>query len=603
MTKKNRVMSHSFMKKAVATAATVAMTASMCVAVPAAGAATGVNTVKASEAVTASVTPASQTAVQMLGMSCIEDPTSKGDVTAENWWGSGASGGTLKYLIDGNTSISASVDPYVVNTLTGGTPSNVFYATHIGAGSFNTGIAQPKSALAEIGENESADQVWKQLPDVLVGNWVSKTGDQTTYRDEANNSVNIINGKASKEGVESFGNGNYDPQVVDYQSDTMHTIISSTYDIAEAAKKVVTQSNGAKKLRFGDANSALDIATTYEEFIKGSQGYVLYRLNQDKKTKKTVAVINSVEDTEAGPVFKLMQTLESDTSAKEDRAIESLKNVCNIMTGDANHQATVADLAAADMILVGVTVKDQSNIVDKIPEYKNKTYWISSDKTSSQGTTYDINRNNTEIGQNYARLIACAYPEYLDQSDMVAFWYDKFLHVKSSQLGTVISRAMSGTRNWDNQNDYTTWTTSTIKGYKAANVQAKIETGCAYLCTWSDSKFTGAAELLKPTNYITKLKLKVPTAAKATSISSLKGASKSFTVKYKKVSAASKYQVMYSTSKNFKKSTTKTTTSTSLKVKNLKKGTYYVKVRTVKMNGADPLYSKWSTAKKVTVTK
>lgn len=606
MTKKNSVMRHSFMKKAVATATTVAMTASMCIAVPAAGAATGVNTVTTSSAVTASVTPASQTAVQMLGMSCIEDPTSKGDVKAGNWWGSGTTGGTLKYILDGDASISASVDPFVVNTLNGSTPSNIFSATHIGAGSFNTGIKQPKSALAEIGLDANADAVWEMHPDVIVGTWVSTNGDQTNYRDDANNSVDIINGKATKEGVSVTIDPTYDPQAVDYDSDTMATIIDSTYRIAEAAKVTVTKSNGAKKLRFGDADSALDIARTYEEFIKGSQGYVLYRLAQDKKDMKTVAVIGSVEDTEAGAVFKLVQPMSTDNSAKENRAVEAIKNVAKIMVGDANNQATLADLASADMILINPGVgagSKQTAIVEKLGDLKSKTYWSSAEAGTAQGTTYDYSRNNTEIGQNYARLIACVYPEYLDQSDMVTFWFDKFLHVKADQLGTVVSKAMSGTRNWDNSNDYTTWTTSTIKGYNAANVQAKIETGSAYLCSWSDADFTGYATLLKPTSYITSLNLKVPTAAKATSISSVKGASKAFTVTYKKVAAATKYQVMYSITKNFKKSTTKTTTKTSLKVKNLKKGTYYVKVRTVKMNGADPLYSKWCTAKKVTVTK
>lgn len=595
---------NSTITKFVAAGTALAMGASMVVAVPTAGAATKVNTVTTKNAVTASVTPASQTAVQMLGMSCLEDPSSGGNYSLDNWWGSGTKGGGLKYIIDADAAISQSPDPYAVNTVKGGTPSVVFSATHIGASSFNTGIKQPKSALAEIGEDEAADKVWAMLPDVLVGTWATKAGDKTTYRDELNNSVNIINGKATKEGVEAFGDGTYDPQAVDYNSDTMATIIDSTYRIAEAAKATVTASKGTKKLRFGDADSALAIATTYEEYVKGSQGYVLYRLKQDKKAMKTVAVIESAEEVEGSTVFKLTQPMSTDNSAKENRAVEALKNVATIMAGDENHQATLADLQKADMILVNPGVgagSKQTAIVDKLGALKGKTYWSSAEAGTAQGSIYDYSRNNTEIGQNYGRLIACVYPEYLDQSDMVTFWFDKFLHVKSGKLASVVSKAMSGTRNWDNRNDYTTWTSSTIKGYNAANVQAKIETGCAYLCSMKDSQFTGYKELLKPTSYISKLKLKVPTAPKATKLTSVKASGKNVVVKYAKVSGATKYQVSYSTTKSFKKATTKTVTGTTATLKNLKKGSYYVKVRAAKSVGTDLYASKWTSAKQVKV--
>lgn len=598
---------NSKISKFVAAGTALAMGASMVVAVPSAGAASKVNTVTTGTAVTASVTPASQTAVQMLGMSCLEDPSSGSAPTSlDNYWGSGTPGGALKYIIDADPAVSQSPDPYAVNALKGASPSVVYYATHIGAGAFNTGIKQPKSALAEIGENEYSDQVWSMLPDVLVGTHATKAGDQTNYRDELNNSVNIINGKASKEGVEAFGDGSYNPQAVDYNSDTMATIIDSTYRIAEAAKVTVTASKGAKMLRFGDADSALDIATTYEEYVKGSQGYVLYRLQQEKKDKKTVAVVASAEETEAGTVFKLTQPLNTSNSAKENRAVEALKNVANIMPGDENNQATLADLEKADMILVDISVgagSKQTAIVDKLGSLKAKTYWSSAEAGTAQGTIYDYSRNNTEIGQNYGRLIACVYPEYLDQSDMVTFWFDKFLHVKSSMLSTIVPKAMSGTRNWDNSNDYTTWTSSTIKGYNAANVQAKLETGSAYLCSLKDSQFTtGYMELLKPTTYITTLNLKVPTAPKATKITSAKASGKKIVVKFSKVSGATKYQVSYSTTKTFKKSTTKNVTTTSATIKNLKKGTYYVKVRAVKTVGTDVYASKWTSAKKVKVS-
>ena len=95
---------------------------------------------------------------------------------------------------------------------------------------------------------------------------------------------------------------------------------------------------------------------------------------------------------------------------------------------------------------------------------------------------------------------------------------------------------------------------------------------------------------------------------KSTSISKLTSPkTKQLKVTYKKVSGVTGYQVTYSTSKKFTKSTTKTTTvkgvsKLSKTVKSLKKGkTYYVKVRTYKTVGGTKYYSSYTSAKKIKI--
>ncbi len=106
--------------------------------------------------------------------------------------------------------------------------------------------------------------------------------------------------------------------------------------------------------------------------------------------------------------------------------------------------------------------------------------------------------------------------------------------------------------------------------------------------------------------------IETSTLPKSTTLSSVKSEKKkALTVKWKKQSAATGYQVQYSTNSKFKKSATKTVTvkknkQTSSKISKLKSGKkYYVKVRTyktLKINGkSTKVYSAWSSVKSVKV--
>lgn len=76
------------------------------------------------------------------------------------------------------------------------------------------------------------------------------------------------------------------------------------------------------------------------------------------------------------------------------------------------------------------------------------------------------------------------------------------------------------------------------------------------------------------------------------------------TLKFRKVKVAKKYEIQYSTKKNFKNAVSKTTKKNTCVIKKLKKGTkYYVRVRAAKTNYAGvTVYSKW-TKKSVTTKK
>ncbi len=95
---------------------------------------------------------------------------------------------------------------------------------------------------------------------------------------------------------------------------------------------------------------------------------------------------------------------------------------------------------------------------------------------------------------------------------------------------------------------------------------------------------------------------------KATSISSVKnGKSKNATVKWKKVSGVTGYQIQYSTSNSFKSKTSTTVkgaSKVSKTISKLKKGkTYYFRIRAYKTVSGTKYYSAWSGKKSVKIKK
>ena len=96
---------------------------------------------------------------------------------------------------------------------------------------------------------------------------------------------------------------------------------------------------------------------------------------------------------------------------------------------------------------------------------------------------------------------------------------------------------------------------------------------------------------------------------KAVALSSLTAGANQLTVKWKKGSGITGYQIQYSTSKKFTAKTTKTVTVAGAKkiskvLSKLTKGkTYYVRVRTYQTVSKTKYYSAWSAVKSVKITK
>ena len=111
----------------------------------------------------------------------------------------------------------------------------------------------------------------------------------------------------------------------------------------------------------------------------------------------------------------------------------------------------------------------------------------------------------------------------------------------------------------------------------------------------------GEIDFIK-TPHVLDQKVYVQVVPKAMKVKSLKAGKKSLTVKWKKQSGITGYQIEYSTKKDFssgvKKKTVKSAKKTSLKLTKLKaKKKYYVRIRSYKTVKGKKVCSAWSTAK------
>lgn len=140
----------------------------------------------------------------------------------------------------------------------------------------------------------------------------------------------------------------------------------------------------------------------------------------------------------------------------------------------------------------------------------------------------------------------------------------------------------------------------------AVYLQSPTRTGYTFQGWYSDSSYRNRVTTLSAVqtqNVSVYAKWSKVSVSKAKLSSVKKGGSKKAKVKYKKVSGAQGYEVVYSTNKKLKSSKTTTTKKTSVTLKKLKKNKkYYVKVRAYKTDSAGKkVYGKYSSVKSVKV--
>ncbi len=393
-----------------------------------------------------------------------------------------------KYYLFGTSEYNVNPNPYMYNLINDYNGTSKQTAVTNFMGSPNTTLA----AYASTEKNSWQVGVWNLLPDVIIGN---------------QNGVNYNSADYAKAAGAANNAPNYTTIGVEYSMSTYSTLVNTMYNIADAGDQAA-RSTG-KQLRYG---SATKIATQYEEYVKGTQGYILSQLKATGAEKKVVALITNYDA--ATGTYTLMESNVQDGTASSNRYLETVENVStqlNTIIGSTT--ATKADLDKCDLIMFG-SQRDGASEADMLAslsaEQKAKAYYIDGEQAPGAGSCYGVTMNSVENAANIGRILGCLYPEYIDQDNYVAYYFDNFYHIKADKIADAVDNAMDGIVNWDASTDArTTWTKDDCADYSKEAVQAQINRGLAYI----ESAGADAPSALQVTDRATQQSVDIETEA------------------------------------------------------------------------------------------
>ena len=396
----------------------------------------------------------------------------------------------MKLTIFG-TDINENPDPYFWNTyqnLNEGTS----YSPSILLGQRQGSPMSVRKAYQ--GDNCTSDQIWDMLPDIIIGTGsdVAPDNERDFYNtDEYARAVETANGLDAN---------SYNPIGVTYNRVNLNTMIATMYRVAVAADEVVAKTG--KTLRYG---SATEIAKDYERYITGAKGAVLKAINSGQVEKKTIASVTSYAD----GVYKIQTEGVAEGTATTNRLLEAVQGVTTnyydlstaTVNDDTTKDATAEELAQCDLIIFG----GQNTSGDVTGALTNdglisKTFYATN---MSSGSIFGTTVNSTENCVNIGRVLPCAYPEVLDQSDMVAYYFDNIYHLKTEAVAPTIDQYMDGVRNWaaTDTEGYLVWSESDIAGYNSDDVEAILQSGIDYLNALTNAGVDYPA-VMQPTEYL-----------------------------------------------------------------------------------------------------
>ena len=350
-------------------------------------------------------------------------------------------------------------------------------------------------------------------PDILigVGSIDNSTNPPTTGYTAALNTYNEAK-LAAEPGAKA-----YNPYQIDYITPHVYSFLQTMYELADVVDQI-KEADNTKVTRYGDPQV---ITSDIEKYVKGLESYVIKQMKEDNVEPLTVAVVDSgVTNTlrssnliqsneyvlndkntssQSTTTFSRVGEFVEDTSINLVDAIGNLdKQTTPLEANNRNYNATyyvcTADQIAelADVVLfcdvLSSVPENQGN--SKVNEFKQDVV----DRCTTQAlkekvkdievmaSTFDcvgsIGANSCENLLGMAYYTAYLYPQYLNQFDVAAYWYENFYHV--SDLDKLQSVMASNFATSSVQDAYADQYSAANLNYDKQAIEDKIIEGMMY---------------------------------------------------------------------------------------------------------------------------
>jgi hypothetical protein len=379
--------------------------------------------------VTAAATMDAMSSPEILGLTGIEETDFGTFYTTpvQNWQ-------TPKYTLYG-TGINIAYNPYFAAevALAGSGPA----IDQCRSGDWADTTDDPDAALALYPSGTNDDSVWEVLPDIVIG---TNGNDPTALTNYATSATSC--------GYTVYPVDFCNPTGAGLNASSPY-LINNMYDIAAAAD--TAQAATGKALRYSGEGqqyaTAEAIAEAYEAYVRGTQGYILSQLPQDAEGNPAITATFALViayDSYTG-LYTIAPTGVADGSACEYRYVEACRYVANNYNTTAGGiTADAATLFAnSNLVMIGsqgLAYADQQTIYNSFTATQQaSTYWVNAADGTCPGATYGVVMNSAENAQNYGRILGCLYPQYISQSDWVAYYLDRLEHLDTTNTAAFLN--------------------------------------------------------------------------------------------------------------------------------------------------------------------
>ena len=377
----------------------------------------------------------------------------------------------------------------------------------------------PPSAAASGGYSKYGITVPASLylePDILLGiSPVDTTANTTGYT----NALKAYND--AKPGDEI-----YDPYQIGYEMSHVYSFLQTLYDLSDVVDEI-KKADSTKLTRYDDPQI---ISSDVEKYVKGLVAYTQKKLKEDNAKPVTVACVDSgytktLKDAgtiKAGEYVVNDKTCSTQSTTAYSRVGEFVADCCtNIVdivkparqSGDStNSFANEYYVVTADQIAQYADVVLFCDVLSSVPENsgnstvdsfkqdlaENTTTAALKQKVSDiemMSSTFDcvgsIGANSVENLLGMAYYTAYLYPQYLNQFDVAAYWYQNFYHVSDlNKLNSVMANNFATS---SVQDAYADKYSANKMNYSEEDVEAKIIEGMRY---YENNKDEFAGKLL-----------------------------------------------------------------------------------------------------------